>query len=77
MQFHLDHGDTLVLYTDGVTEAMNKSFEEFGEQRLENVLKGELQDCQQIIETVKTQVEVFVDGAEQSDDITLLTLRIQ
>lgn len=77
VQFHLDHGDTMVLYTDGVTEAMNKSFEEFGEQRLENVLKGELQDCQQIIETVKTQVEVFVDGAEQSDDITLLTLRIQ
>ena len=72
----MGHGDTLVMYTDGVTEAMNRNDKAFGNKRLEFLLGG-LSDlsCQQIVETVKTGVSCFGDGAEQSDDMTMLVLR--
>lgn len=72
----LGHGDTLVMYTDGVTEAMNRSDKVFGNKRLEFLLGGlSGLSCQQIVETVKMGISCFVDGAEQSDDMTMLVLR--
>ncbi len=69
-------GDALVLYTDGVTEAMNPAQELYGEARLAARL-AELGDmsvratCQALAE----DVHAFASGAEQSDDITMLVLR--
>ena len=72
----LDPGDTLLLYTDGVTEAINADTEEFGEKRLEDTLKHlSSQSCQQIIDTIKANVSDFAGEAEQSDDITLLAIK--
>ena len=72
----LEHGDTLLLYTDGVTEAINVNNEEFGEKRLEDTLKEVTQQsCQQIINAVKTNVSDFAGEAEQSDDITMLAIK--
>lgn len=75
-QLQLDKGDALVMFTDGVTEAMNVTFEEFSENRLEETLSTVVMHSgQEIIDTVKNNVSTFTDGAEQSDDITLLTIR--
>ena len=72
----MGHGDTLVMYTDGVTEAMNRNDKAFGNKRLEFLLGGlSGLSCQQIVETVKMGISCFVDGAEQSDDMTMLVLR--
>ena len=72
----LEKGETLVLFTDGVTEAINPSFEEFGNKRLQETLEEvALHSCQQIIEVVKTDVAAFAGEAEQSDDITVLALK--
>ena len=72
----LEHGDTLVMFTDGVTEAMNGAEQEFGVERLDNILSGMAgKGCQQIVEAVKAGVSDFVDDAEQSDDITMLVLK--
>ena len=72
----LQPGETLLLYTDGVTEAINPREEEFTEMRLEQTLKKVTSSsCQEIIDTIKADVEAFADGAEQSDDITLLALK--
>ena len=72
----LEHGDTLLLFTDGVTEAMNINEEEYGDDRLTNTLKKVTTlNCQQIIDAVKADVKVFAGEAEQSDDITLLALK--
>lgn len=72
----LEHGDTLMLYTDGVTEAVNLSNEEFGEKRLEDTLRQVApQSCQQMIDAVKTSVSDFAGEAEQSDDITMLAIK--
>jgi sigma-B regulation protein RsbU (phosphoserine phosphatase) len=76
MQMKLEPGETLVMFTDGVNEAMNIEHEEFGDDRLEASLrKCAGLDCQHIIDTVKADVAEFVGEAEQSDDITLFALK--
>ena len=72
----LDHGDTLVLYTDGVTEAMNGEGEQFGIERLRKVFSNRApKDANEAAHKVFEAVNTFADGAAQSDDITCLTLR--
>ena len=72
----LEHGDTLVMYTDGVTEAMRQTREVFGKMRFNEILmtladKG----SQEIVESVKAGITDFVGDREQSDDITMLVLK--
>ncbi len=72
----LDHGETLVLYTDGVTEAMNGEGELFGIERLRKVFSNRApKDANEAAHKVFEAVNTFADGAAQSDDITCLTLR--
>ena len=75
-EFQLEPGDTLFMYTDGVTEAENKNHDQFGESRLEEALaecKGT--DSKHIVDTVNAKVKEFINGAAQSDDITQLVIR--
>ena len=72
----LEPGDTLYMFTDGVTEAENKNHDQFGESRLEEALaecKGT--DSKHIVDTVNAKVKEFINGAAQSDDITQLVIR--
>ena len=72
----LEHGDTLLLYTDGVTEAINVNCEEYGIGRLKAVLAHHAQsNCQEMIDAVKADVKAFAGEEEQSDDITLLAIK--
>ena len=72
----LEPGDTLFLYTDGVSEAMNPVDEEFGEGRLEAVLAATAgQPVGDILNAVTEAVTHFADSAPQSDDITCLVVR--
>ncbi len=69
-------GDTMFLYTDGITEAMNTDHEEFTEARLETVLAdGHDLPVDAVIANVTGAVVNFVGDAEQSDDITCIVLR--
>ena len=73
----LESGDALVMFTDGVTEAMSTANEEFGEQRLEDTLEDvAMHNCQQMVEAIKADVAAFAGEAEQSDDITVLALKL-
>ncbi|HET9253446.1 MAG TPA: SpoIIE family protein phosphatase [Candidatus Eisenbacteria bacterium] len=70
-------GDTLLMYTDGITDARNRLGEDFGEERLLEVVKR-LPDrltADEIIREVADEVSRFTDGAEQIDDITLVALK--
>ncbi len=70
-------GDGLLLYTDGITEAMSKGLEIFGEERLLTQVDGQVgKDAQELVEGVLGAVRAYTQGAEQSDDITLLALRL-
>lgn len=72
----LQPGDSLVLYSDGVTEAANKERHLFSEERLINCLNqvnGQAPDG--VTRHVLQALEAYADGADQADDITLLTLQ--
>ena len=72
-EFLFEEGDEIFLYTDGVTEAMNKNEELFGEERLLKALDGARdKSAKGLCEAVKAAVDAFVDGADQFDDITML-----
>ncbi len=72
---NLNAGDTVFLYTDGVTEAINGENEFFGEKRLISVLKDfKASKSENLISFVNGSVKDFVKDAEQYDDITMLTL---
>ncbi|MEW6051763.1 MAG: SpoIIE family protein phosphatase [Candidatus Zixiibacteriota bacterium] len=75
-QLTLAPGDWLVLYTDGINEAMNNSQSEYGMDRLLTVLTGSAVKAPvELTRDVMTDVESFVGGAPQADDMTLLALK--
>ena len=72
---YLDGDDTIFLYTDGVTEAQNNGLELFGNDRLYNVLnENTAKTPKELLSAVYNAVISYVDGAEQSDDLTMLAL---
>lgn len=69
-------GDVLVMYTDGVSEAMNAKGEDFTEELLEKILRKSLSlPAQEIIRTVRTELEQYTRDTPQSDDITMLVIK--
>jgi sigma-B regulation protein RsbU (phosphoserine phosphatase) len=71
----LGPGDTLVIFTDGITEAMNPVRKLYGQPRLVEVLASrEFSGPKETVEAIVQDVQAFAAGAEQSDDITLLLL---
>jgi sigma-B regulation protein RsbU (phosphoserine phosphatase) len=72
----LEKGDFLVIYTDGVSEAVNVKTEMFEEERLQQLLEGfQGQTVEQLAETIREGVKTFTQGAPQSDDITILVVQ--
>ncbi|MCZ6703388.1 MAG: PP2C family protein-serine/threonine phosphatase, partial [Ignavibacteria bacterium] len=72
--FHPD--DTLVLYSDGITEAMDDKNEEFGEERLTGlIIKYKSEDIYKLIDRIIDEVNKFSDGTPQSDDMTLMIIK--
>lgn len=75
-ELQLSAGDTVFLYTDGVTEATNAENELYGEDRLlEAVNSREFSSAYEMCQYVKSDVEKFVGKAPQFDDITMLAFR--
>ena len=71
-------GDVIYMYTDGVVEAQNNFGELYSENRLKNYLNSidaENMPIQKILKSVRKDVDEFVAGAAQFDDITMLVLK--
>jgi serine phosphatase RsbU (regulator of sigma subunit) len=72
----LDPGDVVVIFSDGVSEAMSTAGEEFGDARLLEVAQAGVNDTVQgLVDRVIAAVRQFAKGAPQSDDITVMVLR--
>ena len=70
-------GRCLFLYTDGLNEAENREQQQFGEDRLQQEIRRHQQeDALSMTEAVEKAVTCFVDGAEQSDDLTMLCIKM-
>jgi serine phosphatase RsbU (regulator of sigma subunit) len=75
-RLRLEPGDVLVIYSDGVTEAVNAVNEQFGVARLAELAAAErTKSASEIVAAVNNAVETFTGGAPQSDDITLIVAR--
>jgi len=73
---HLDPGDGLVLYTDGLTEARDRDGQEYGVERVEQLLaRGRFESAASVVQDCLADLESFADGAPRTDDLTLLVVR--
>jgi phosphoserine phosphatase RsbU/P len=77
-QTRLMSGDVMVIYTDGVTEAVNSKNEMFGDERLENLIRENVQlSAEEIKGRILDEVLSFTRGLPQGDDITLIVLKLR
>jgi phosphoserine phosphatase RsbU/P len=73
----LRNGDLLVLYTDGVTEAFNEAEEYFGEERLMDCVgRHRSLPAKDVLDALLKEIQEFAGSAAQSDDITLVIIRV-
>jgi serine phosphatase RsbU (regulator of sigma subunit) len=77
-QIDLHTGDVIVLYTDGITEAMNRESDLFGDARLGRLVTehGHL-DAGDLRERILREIESFVGAADQHDDMTMILIKIE
>jgi phosphoserine phosphatase RsbU/P len=74
----LQKDDVLVMFTDGISEAMNKKGEEFSDESLEKIsLEMANESAENILKRIQSEVQKFTDGANQSDDITLVVVKVK
>ena len=70
-------GRPLFIYTDGLNEAENRQQEQFGDDRLLDILRNtHFDNARQVIESLQAEVEQHRNGAEPNDDLTMMCLRI-
>ncbi len=70
--------DVIVMFTDGISEAMNNKGEEFSDDVLEKLsLESAGETSENIIKRIQSEVQKFTDGANQSDDITLVVIKVK
>ncbi len=74
----LSAGDVVVLYTDGISEAMNHESDLFGDARLGRLVEehGHL-DASELRERILRELEAFVGSADQHDDMTMILLKVE
>lgn len=73
---HLQKGDLLVLYTDGISEPENEYGEEFGEERLRQlIIQNSDKPARELADLIVHSVKAWVGNSEQFDDITLMVVR--
>jgi serine phosphatase RsbU (regulator of sigma subunit) len=75
-RFDFAYGDVFFLYTDGITEAMNRNREQFGETQLRRLLsENRNKNADEIKKKILSSLEEFTEGTTQSDDITFVLLK--
>jgi serine phosphatase RsbU (regulator of sigma subunit) len=78
VDIRLKPGDSLLLYTDGVTEAMNDKEEMFGEERLKTVFKKlarEHPGAAEMVNALKDEIMNYSGAAQQHDDLTIVIIK--
>ncbi len=75
---HLRPGDWFIFYTDGFTEAMNRNLQEYGEERLTQVIRANSsKTAGQMIDAVCSAIEDFIADAPPHDDMTMIALKVR
>jgi len=71
----IENEDTLILYSDGISEASNQEDHEFGEIRIKEIVSGKSNDCPaKVCEQIINEVSAFAGAETPADDCTLLVV---
>jgi sigma-B regulation protein RsbU (phosphoserine phosphatase) len=74
---YLEKNDVIVLFTDGITEAKNKFDEEYSDEKFEALcVESANLSSKEIMEKIKTDVQLYASGTAQSDDITVVVIKV-
>jgi sigma-B regulation protein RsbU (phosphoserine phosphatase) len=77
-EINVQPGDNVLFYTDGLTEAMNDSEEEYGEQRLyDMLLENKEKKAEEIIELLKNDIDSFSKSGSDRDDTTMMLFKLK
>ena len=77
-EVELKKDDLIILYTDGVSEAMNLNNEEYSEEKLQGVAESLVdRTAEEILNGIKEDVQIFTQGNVQSDDITMIVIKVR
>ncbi len=77
-EIQLEPDDLIVFFTDGVTEAKNLADDEYSDQRLEELVKiNAHKTADEILDIIKKDVSSYAHGATQSDDITIIVIKVR
>ena len=72
----INRGDILIIYSDGICEAMNDKKGEFGEQRLKETIRlNKKKSAKKLIEKILSAVKYFTRGVSQHDDMTAVVIK--
>ncbi len=70
--------DKIVMFTDGITEAMDNNENEFGELRVKEIIKKNTKkSAEQTMDSIRSEVKNFIDNTPQSDDITMVVVKVK
>ena len=73
----LQSGDVLIAFTDGVTEALNTAEEEFGEERLKDLIRGTLHlPAVEISARLSEALRIWIRDTAQYDDLTFVVMKV-
>jgi sigma-B regulation protein RsbU (phosphoserine phosphatase) len=72
----LQPDDIIVLFTDGITEAMSFDGIEYSDERLEKLASSGLATAEELLNNIINDVHKFTAGAQQSDDITAMVIKV-
>ena len=77
-EISLSSGDVVLQYTDGITEAMNEEREEFGDDRLKDVIRQYAHlNVKEFLAALDQEIRTFTKGFTQSDDITAVVIKVK
>jgi sigma-B regulation protein RsbU (phosphoserine phosphatase) len=74
-QIQFEQGDTLIGYTDGVTEARSPEDELFTRSRLKSLIEQPFNSASELLDGIKTNLFSFIDIAPRGDDVTMLAVQ--
>ncbi|MFQ5652750.1 MAG: PP2C family protein-serine/threonine phosphatase [bacterium] len=77
IEISIEKGDVFVFYTDGISESVNKKGDEFGEERLRQVVQDNTNgSAQNLLDKVSAEVARFSGDAQQHDDFTIVVVKV-
>jgi sigma-B regulation protein RsbU (phosphoserine phosphatase) len=77
-RFSIEPGDTIILFTDGIVEAINSSMEPYGREGIRNIIQQDFsRSAGDLVQAVRADFKRFHTGRRIADDVTIMAIRLE